>query len=327
MVRNSTNATWGFFSNVASEPAATINWSDPGLIWDPIKAGTLTLANVTAATNTTSGALTVAGGAGIAGDLYAGSINTTGTATISNVAATSIYGTFYGTIAGGTGSANVSLYQALTATTTNASFYLPMYDKSTGNAAAFTNTNLTYNPSTGELLASRFTGEHYGTTAQFTNFSTGNAVISGGSATGLTNFSATTGVVTNFSTGNAVISGGYISSLANITATTANFDTSTSAISNATAGNITTLYAGSVNTANAVISGGYISAMSNIRTSLANVTTANIGTIHGDIIRVNEIDALLVIANDLRSSNAAITGGNICNIGYFQSNVIAAHLM
>ena len=427
VVRNHVDGSWGFFSNIAQEPDGVIPWGDAGRIWDPIRAGQLYIANTTPATSTTSGALQVSGGAGIEGNLYAGNINTAGTATISNVAATSIYGTFYGTIAGGTGSANVSLYQALTDASVNSSHYIAMYDKATGNAAAYTNagltynpstsvltattvsatngavttlgatnfssgniqatgttsgtwstanvslynsitatttndtfypfladktagntssftsSTLTYNPSTGVLSATTFSGAGAFTTLQATNFSSSNVAITGGYVNNLANVTATSGTIatvnataanittaqaTNFSTGNAVISGGYISSLSNITATTANFDTSTSAISNTTAGNVTTLYAGSVNTANAVISGGYISAMSNIRTSLANVTTANIGTIHGNLIRADYLVVLDTInTNYFTALDAEIIGGNISNIGYFQSNVVSANLM
>jgi hypothetical protein len=76
IVRDYTSNVWAFFSNLASEPAATINWSDAGIAYDTVKAGSLVLANSTASTSTTSGALQVAGGAGIQGAVYAGSIST-----------------------------------------------------------------------------------------------------------------------------------------------------------------------------------------------------------------------------------------------------------
>ena len=234
MARSSTNTYWGFFSNVISEPSATINWADGSLIWDPVKAGELTLANTTPSTSTATGALKVSGGAGIVGNLNAGNVTTsmaTGTV-MGNVGNfNNLYGTFYGTIAGQSGSANVSLYQAITDATVNSSHYIAMYDKATGNAAAYTDGGITYNPSTGALTATSLNGNHYGTTAQFTNFSTANAVISGGYISSLTNATITTGTVTNlagtttvatnFSSGNVAITGGYINSLANLTATTA----------------------------------------------------------------------------------------------------------
>jgi hypothetical protein len=86
MVRNYTNGVWGFFSNLVSEPDATINWSDAGIIYDKIKAGEVIIANTTAATSTTSGALQVAGGIGIAGDTHIGGATyISGTTTITGV--------------------------------------------------------------------------------------------------------------------------------------------------------------------------------------------------------------------------------------------------
>jgi hypothetical protein len=59
--------------------------------------------------------------------------------------------------------ANVALYEQLTNSTTNATFYPAFYDKATGNAAAYTNTSLSFNPSTGALTATSFTGTFNGT--------------------------------------------------------------------------------------------------------------------------------------------------------------------
>ena len=79
---NFTTVTPGFTNIVAG-----INWNDTGIAYDSVKAGSLTLANSTAATTTTSGALQVSGGAGIAGNLYVGgNLYVTGNLTIgSNV--------------------------------------------------------------------------------------------------------------------------------------------------------------------------------------------------------------------------------------------------
>jgi hypothetical protein len=85
MVRSYANGYWGLFSNVKSEPAGTVNWNDAGLIWDTFKSGALLLANTTSASSTTSGALQVAGGAGIAGALYAGSAYDNGNRVVTTV--------------------------------------------------------------------------------------------------------------------------------------------------------------------------------------------------------------------------------------------------
>ena len=69
--------TWTFASNLA-EPSASYITLDGNTIYDPIKAGNLNLVNTTASTNTSTGALIVAGGAGIGGALNAGSLTATG---------------------------------------------------------------------------------------------------------------------------------------------------------------------------------------------------------------------------------------------------------
>jgi hypothetical protein len=316
---------WKLFSNVKPLPGGTVSWADPGLIFDSLKAGDIIAANTTASTSTATGALQVAGGAGIAGNLNAGNVTTsmtTGTV-MGNVGNfNNIYGTFYGTVAGGAGSANVSLYQTLTDASVNSSHFVAIYDKATGNAAAFTDAGLTYNPSTGALSATSVTGNHYGTTAQFNNFSTANAVISGGYISALTNATVTTGsitnltsttaVATNFSTGNAQITGGSVTGLTNFSATTAqatNFSTgnaqvtggNTTGLTNfsATTGQVTNF-----STGNAVISGGYISALTN-----ATVTTGTFTTLNATAGNVTTLSA-----QNFSTGNAVITGGSISGL-------------
>jgi hypothetical protein len=70
LVRNHNNNRWVFFSNIATEPSSTtIDFTDPGAIYDTVQAGGLLLSNSTASTSTTTGALVVTGGAGISGNL------------------------------------------------------------------------------------------------------------------------------------------------------------------------------------------------------------------------------------------------------------------
>ena len=85
------------------------------------------------------------------------------------------------------------------------------------------NTTVTSLTTAGTVSAGLFSGPISAasagiTTLVATNFSTGNAVISGGYITGLsniqaTNISGTTGVITNFSTANAQITGGTFSGI------------------------------------------------------------------------------------------------------------------
>ena len=77
-VRDYNTNQWVLFSNVTSEPTANVvNLSDSNLLYDTLKSGGLILANATAASSTTTGALQVTGGAGIQGAIYAGSIQNT----------------------------------------------------------------------------------------------------------------------------------------------------------------------------------------------------------------------------------------------------------
>ena len=75
--RDPLDNTWKFVSNLA-EPSASYITIDATTIYDPIKAGNLNLVNTTASTTTGTGALIVAGGAGIAGTLVAAQLNSTG---------------------------------------------------------------------------------------------------------------------------------------------------------------------------------------------------------------------------------------------------------
>jgi hypothetical protein len=75
--RNHTNNYWSFVSNIAAAPnGVTVNFSDPNIIYDTISAGGAVFSNTTASTSTSTGALVVNGGAGIAGNVRAGAIYT-----------------------------------------------------------------------------------------------------------------------------------------------------------------------------------------------------------------------------------------------------------
>ena len=300
-----------------------------GTAYGTIKAGALILANsrvVGGGLTANTGTMQVYGDGSVSGNLFVGGNLTPGNVSVSMTTGTVmgnvanfnyIYGTIYGTLSGTTSTANVSLYQQLANGTNNQSYYIPFYDKSTGNASAYTNSAITFNPSTGVLFNTTLNATNgVITTLQATNFNTANAVISGGYISALTNatittatittatittgsitnLATTTATVTNLASGNVAITGGYVNGLANITAVSG-----TIATVNATAGNTTTGYFGSLNTANAVISGGYISALTN-----ATITTATITT--GSITNLATTTAQ---AANLSSGNAVITGGYV----------------
>jgi len=135
LARSFASNTWIFFSNVFSEPSGSaINWNDVGLAYDTVKAGSLILANTTAATSTSSGALQVAGGIGVIGSAYiGGGIQNTiignatpATAFFTTANATNVYAatvgnastTLNGNLIGG--NANLTSTTAATSTTTGA---------------------------------------------------------------------------------------------------------------------------------------------------------------------------------------------------------------
>ena len=72
-IRSYIHNYWGFFSNVTAKPAGgAVDFADPGIVWDTVKAGDLIVGNATPSTSYASGALRVAGGAGIAGAVNIG---------------------------------------------------------------------------------------------------------------------------------------------------------------------------------------------------------------------------------------------------------------
>jgi hypothetical protein len=85
LARNHANGTWGLFSNVTTEPTTTINWNDTNLTWDNLYAGNITIKTTTPSTGTTSGALVVDGGVGVAGDLYVGGTLSAASASFSSI--------------------------------------------------------------------------------------------------------------------------------------------------------------------------------------------------------------------------------------------------
>jgi len=70
--RDYTTGVWGLFSNVVTEPGTTIDWYESNLIYDTARLGGIIVSNTTTSTSTTTGAITVAGGVGIVGELYIG---------------------------------------------------------------------------------------------------------------------------------------------------------------------------------------------------------------------------------------------------------------
>ena len=71
-VRDATDGIYKLFANNSSTPANTVNFSGTGTVYAPLVVGSANVANTTAASSSTTGALTVAGGLGVAGKIYSG---------------------------------------------------------------------------------------------------------------------------------------------------------------------------------------------------------------------------------------------------------------
>ena len=177
------------------------------------------------------------------------------------------------------------------------------------------NTTVTSLTSTGALSASAIintpisgsTGSF--TTAIATNFSTGNAVISGGFITGLanlqtTNLTSTTSVATNLSSGNVLISGGNANGLTTLGATTGVVTNLSTANAQITSGSATTLVATNLSSGNVVLTGGYAQGLANVYATLATVT--NFGAANAQITSGS---ATTLVATNFSTANAVITGG------------------
>jgi hypothetical protein len=82
LVRDATDGVIKFFANTSTQPTTTVNFSDSNLVYPSLKAGALELTDTTASSSKTTGALIVAGGLGVAGAVYANTINVNTGATV-----------------------------------------------------------------------------------------------------------------------------------------------------------------------------------------------------------------------------------------------------
>jgi hypothetical protein len=300
-----TGATTLSTATAASLQATAIGNVTPGTgaFTNLTASGTLGVTGATTLTGATTASTITAGGiqAQAIGNVTPGTgafttLSASGTSSLAGVTATTvtasgnvsaanvivsgnIYGTFAGTLTTTAPVANVSYYQQLANSTTNATFYVPLYDKATGNAAAYTNTSVSVNPSTGTLSATTVSAtgvtatNSTTTTAVATNFSTANAVITGGSVNGTTigATTASTGAFTTITssgaatlnslgvTNNATVGGTLgvtgATTLAGMTATTGSFS-STLGVTGAATFSSTSSFAGvATHTANVVAAG------------------------------------------------------------------------
>jgi hypothetical protein len=265
--RDPLDNTWKFASNIA-EPSASYITLDSTTVYDPIKAGNLTLVNGIAATNFTSGALQVLGGTGITGALYVGSGiqntvigNATAAAgTFTTVTAGQVSSGFIGNTGAVFTGASINLSgNVLASGITGASINV------TGNVVAstvlaqlLTATNATFGN-----VASGFIGN---TGTQFTGASinlSGNVVASTVLAQLVTATNATFGNVAAGFIGNAAtaFTGASINLSGNILAS---------------GGILNTLTINSTTTAAAINSSGFINTTANVSASTVNAGALNV---------------------------------------------------
>ena len=175
----------------------TLNWVDATDAWTSSEdfnlltgkqyeiAGTSVLTATTLGSGVVNSSLTSLGT--VTSLVATNSLTTTGVVT--NLSSGNIVAT--NSTSGTWSTANVSLYESVTASTTNATFYPMLSDKTAGNTGSFSATTLTHNPSTGNLTATGHVGNFWGPVAATTaNVSSTLAVTGTSTFTGATNHAA-----------------------------------------------------------------------------------------------------------------------------------------
>ena len=273
-VRDHTAGIWKLFANTPEPAGGTVNFANS--TWEALQIGNLIVANTTAATGTTQatgGALYVAGGAGIAGALYAGSIQNTpvGSTTASTGSFTSLNaasGLTASTVQAATiGNAAASgQFGTVTATTVNAA--------TIGNAgAALSGATTTL---TGLLTASAVNAATIGNAAASGQFGTVTATnvyaATVGNAGANGQFGFVTATTVNAATiGNASASGQF----GTVTATTVNAATVGNTSTNFSGSSITLTGLVTASTVNAATIGNAGAALSGATTTLTGLLTAS----------------------------------------------------
>jgi hypothetical protein len=300
-VRDHNDYTWKLFSNVPEPSGGTVNLTNA--IYDTLKLGALLAVNTTSSTSTTTGALIVSGGAGIAGQLYAAGINGT----------TGSIGTLVASTGFSSGNAVITSAGITTGVVTNLSSGNAVITG--GSATGLINLSAT-NASATTLVATNFSSGNAvitnsgTTTGVVTNFSSGNAVITGGSANGLTTLGATTGVVTNLSSGNVIAT-----NLSSTTAVVTNLSSGNAVISGGSANGLTTLSATTATATNLSSANAIITNISGTTGVITNFSTAN--------AQITSGSATTLVATNLSTANAVITSGYVTGLANLQATNIS----
>ena len=283
-----------------------------------VVAGNLVANSGTASSSTTTGALVVAGGFGISGAINSGgAVNTSGVVSITNATATTGSGTGALQVSGGAyvaGNINVGgSINALTGTTASTSTSTGVLVLSGGlgvagniNGGGSTNV-LTGSLNAGSIINTPISGSTgYFTTAQATNFSSGNILVTGGTLSGITNLNATTLQATNFSSGNILITGGTLSG---ITA----FNGTTATIANFASGNAV-ITGGSINATPIGASSASTGAFTTLTNSGVHISSGNIVAASGTPSTSTTTGALVIAG-----TGGLAVGGNL-NVGVYNSS-------
>ncbi len=151
-----------------------------------------------------------------------------------------------------------------------------------------------------------------------TNFSTGNAVISGGYVSALSNATITTGNAASWYATNLNSTDGNITTL---TATTVNAGTTTTATLNATAGNITTLNSGTTTavtlnatTGNITTLGAGTTTSATLNATTGNITTLGAGTTTSATVNATNANITTLEAGTTTSATVNATNANITTL-------------
>lgn len=148
------------------------------------------------------------------------------------------------------------------------------------------------------------------TTGQATNFSSSNVLVTGGAATGLLNFSTLVGQSTNFSSGNIRVSGGSATGLTN-------FSTAYGQSTNFSSGNI-------------LVTGGSATGLTNFSTTTGqatNFSSSNILVTGGSATGLTVYSGTTGQATNFSSSNILVSSGNVSGVTGVNNTFTLANLV
>jgi len=184
-------------------------------------------------------------------------------------------------------------------------------------------------------LSGNLTGNTTATNIQTTNFSSGNAVITGGYVQNLANVSAaigsittlssTTSQATNFSSSNVLVTGGAVTGLVNfstLVGQSTNFSSSNIRVTGGSATgllNFSTSYGQSTNfsSGNILVTGGTASgltAFSGTTGQATNFSSSNVLVTGGTVAGLTAFSGTTGQATNFSSSNVLVTGGNVSGV-------------